>query len=277
MLSTFLIALREGLEASLMVGILVAYLVKSDRRSALPALWSGVIGAAVASLGFGALLTFSSHHLSDRAESYFAGTTSLLAVAIVTWMVFWMKRSARGMRQDLHGRIDAASKKEAGLIALAAAAFFAVVREGLETSLFIYSDFKTVSKDSGPAIGLIIGLIVAIGLGVAIYRQSIKLNLAKFFSITGVGLLIVAAGVFSHGLNEFQNLGVLPGGSTFAWNWPKSGGSVLATILDGTIGISTTLTVFQLVLWAGYLALFLPRYLHKAPVIAAKLDSKVAA
>ena len=277
MLSTFLIALREGLEASLMVGILVAYLVKSDRRSALPALWSGVVGAAVASLGFGALLTFSSHHLSDRAESYFAGTTSLLAVAIVTWMVFWMKRSARGMRQDLHGRIDAASKKEAGLIALAAAAFFAVVREGLETSLFIYSDFKTVSKDSGPAIGLIIGLIVAIGLGVAIYRQSIKLNLAKFFSITGVGLLIVAAGVFSHGLNEFQNLGVLPGGSTFAWNWPKSGGSVLATILDGTIGISTTLTVFQLVLWAGYLALFLPRYLHKAPVIAAKLDSKVAA
>ena len=275
MLSTFLIALREGLEASLMVGILVAYLVKSDRRSALPALWSGVIGAAVASLGFGALLTFSSHHLSDRAESYFAGTTSLLAVAIVTWMVFWMKRSARGMRQDLHGRIDAASKKEAGLIALAAAAFFAVVREGLETSLFIYSDFKTVSKDSGPAIGLIIGLIIAIGLGVAIYRQSIKLNLAKFFSITGVGLLIVAAGVFSHGLNEFQNLGVLPGGSTFAWNWPKSGDSVLATILDGTIGISTTLTVFQLVLWAGYVALFLPRYLRKAPVIAAKVDSKV--
>jgi len=274
-LSTFLIALREGLEASLMVGILVAYLVKSDRRSALPALWSGVIGAAVASLGFGALLTFSSHHLSDRAESYFAGTTSLLAVAIVTWMVFWMKRSARGMRQDLHGRIDAASKKEAGLIALAAAAFFAVVREGLETSLFIYSDFKTVSKDSGPAIGLIIGLIIAIGLGVAIYRQSIKLNLAKFFSITGVGLLIVAAGVFSHGLNEFQNLGVLPGGSTFAWNWPKSGDSVLATILDGTIGISTTLTVFQLVLWAGYVALFLPRYLRKAPVIAAKVDSKV--
>jgi len=259
----------------LMVGILVAYLVKSDRRSALPALWSGVIGAAVASLGFGALLTFSSHHLSDRAESYFAGTTSLLAVAIVTWMVFWMKRSARGMRQDLHGRIDAASKKEAGLIALAAAAFFAVVREGLETSLFIYSDFKTVSKDSGPAIGLIIGLIIAIGLGVAIYRQSIKLNLAKFFSITGVGLLIVAAGVFSHGLNEFQNLGVLPGGSTFAWNWPKSGDSVLATILDGTIGISTTLTVLQLVLWTGYVALFLPRYLRKAPVIAAKVDSKV--
>jgi high-affinity iron transporter len=276
-LSTFLIALREGLEASLMVGILVAYLVKSERRSALPALWTGVIGAAVASLGFGALLTFSSHHLSDRAESYFAGTTSLLAVAIVTWMVFWMKRSARGMRQDLHGRIDAAAKKEAGLIALSGAAFFAVVREGLETSLFIYSDFKTVSKDSGPAIGLIVGLIVAVGLGVAIYRQSIKLNLAKFFSITGVGLLVVAAGVFSHGLNEFQNLGVLPGSSTFAWNWPKSSGSVLATILDGTIGISTTLTVFQLVLWAGYLALFLPRYLRKAPVSLPVAETKAAA
>jgi high-affinity iron transporter len=276
-LSTFLIALREGLEASLMVGILVAYLVKSNRRTALPALWSGVIGAAVASLGFGALLTFSSHHLSARAESYFAGTTSLLAVAIVTWMVFWMKRSARGMRQDLHGRIDAASKKEAGLFALAAAAFFAVVREGLETSLFIYSDFKTVSKDSGPAIGLIVGLIAAIGLGIALYRQSIKINLSKFFSVTGVGLLIVAAGVLSHGLNEFQNLGVLPGGSAFAWNWSKGSGSVVATILDGTIGISTTLTLLQLVIWVAYLVLFLPRYLRKAPVAAPQGEKRVAA
>ena len=277
MLSTFLIALREGLEASLMVGILVAYLVKSNRRAALPALWSGVTGAAVASLGFGALLTFSSHHLSARAESYFAGTTSLIAVAIVTWMVFWMKRSARGMRQDLHGRIDAASKKEAGLFALAAAAFFAVVREGLETSLFIYSDFKTVSKDSGPAIGLIVGLIAAIGLGIALYRQSIKINLSKFFSVTGVGLLIVAAGVLSHGLNEFQNLGVLPGGSAFAWNWSKGGGSVVATILDGTIGISTTLTLLQLVIWVAYLVLFLPRYLRKAPVAAPQGEKRVAA
>jgi len=276
-LSTFLIALREGLEASLMVGILVAYLVKSNRRAALPALWSGVIGAALASLGFGALLTFSSHHLSARAESYFAGTTSLIAVAIVTWMVFWMKRSARGMRQDLHGRIDAASKKEAGLFALAAAAFFAVVREGLETSLFIYSDFKTVSKDSGPAIGLIVGLIAAIGLGIALYRQSIKINLSKFFSVTGVGLLIVAAGVLSHGLNEFQNLGVLPGGSAFAWNWSKGSGSVVATILDGTIGISTTLTLLQLVIWVAYLVLFLPRYLRKAPVAAPQGEKRVAA
>ena len=260
-----------------MVGILVAYLVKSNRRAALPALWSGVIGAAVASLGFGALLTFSSHHLSARAESYFAGTTSLIAVAIVTWMVFWMKRSARGMRQDLHGRIDAASKKEAGLFALAAAAFFAVVREGLETSLFIYSDFKTVSKDSGPAIGLIVGLIAAIGLGIALYRQSIKINLSKFFSVTGVGLLIVAAGVLSHGLNEFQNLGVLPGGSAFAWNWSKGSGSVVATILDGTIGISTTLTLLQLVIWVAYLVLFLPRYLRKAPVAAPAAEKRVAA
>jgi high-affinity iron transporter len=268
MLSTFMIALREGLEASLMVGILVAYLVKSDRRSALPALWSGVAAAALASLGFGALLTFSSHHLSARAESYFAGITSLLAVAIVTWMVFWMKRTARGMRADLHGRIDAASKKQTGLFALAAAAFFAVVREGLETALFIYSDFRTVSKDSGPAFGLIIGLIAAISLGIALYRQSIKINLSKFFTITGAALLIVAAGVFVHGISEFQNLGILPGSSAFAWNYTHSATSLFATILDGTIGFSTSLTSLQLLLWVAYLAIFLPRYLRKAPVVA---------
>jgi high-affinity iron transporter len=276
-LSTFLIALREGLEASLMVGILVAYLVKSNRRSALPALWIGVGAAAFASLSFGALLSFSSHHLSARGEAYFSGTSSLIAVAIVTWMVFWMKRTARGMRQDLHGRIDAASQKQAGLIALAAASFFAVVREGLETALFIYSDFRTVSKDSGPAIGLIIGLIAAISLGVALYRQSIKINLAKFFTVTGVALLVVAAGVFSHGINEFQGLGLLPGGSTFAWNWSHSSSSVLATILDGTIGISTTLSVLQLVLWVGYLAAFLPRYLRKAPTVAPAPKNPVSA
>ena len=264
MLSTLLIALREGLEASLMVGILVAYLVKSDRRSALPALWTGVFSAVAVSLGFGALLSFSSHHLSDRGEEYFSGTSSLLAVAIVTWMVFWMKRTARGMRQELHGRIDAASRKQAGFIAIAAAAFFTVAREGLETALFIYSDFKTVSKNSGPAIGLILGLVVAIGLGVALYRQTIKINLSKFFSLTGAALIVVAAGVFSHGLNEFQNVGLLPGASSFAWNWAHSSGSVLSTILDGTIGISTTLTFLQLILWAVYLLAVLPTYLRKA-------------
>jgi len=168
------------------------------------------------------------------------------------------------MRQELHGRIDAASKKQAGFIAIAAAAFFTVVREGLETALFIYSDFKTVSKNSGPAIGLILGLVVAIGLGVALYRQTIKINLSKFFSLTGAALIVVAAGVFSHGLNEFQNVGLLPGASSFAWNWAHSSGSVLSTILDGTIGISTTLTFLQLILWAVYLLAVLPTYLRKA-------------
>ncbi|MTA61579.1 MAG: iron transporter, partial [Actinobacteria bacterium] len=104
MLSTFIIALREGLEAALIVGILVAYLVKSDQRSHLRALWSGVALAVTASLAFGAFLSYTSAELTTKGEELFAGTTSLIAVALVTWMVFWMKRAARGLRDELHGK-----------------------------------------------------------------------------------------------------------------------------------------------------------------------------
>ena len=150
MYSTFLIALREGLEAALIIGILVAYLVRSNQRKALPTLWTGVTIAIVASLAFGAFLTFTSTQLSDAGEEMFAGTTSLVAVILVTYMVFWMKRVARGLKSDLQGKIEYAMPL--GKLALVSAAFFAVAREGLETALFVYSNFRTVSNDSSPAI-----------------------------------------------------------------------------------------------------------------------------
>ena len=171
MYSTFLIALREGLEAALIIGILVAYLVKSNQRKALPALWTGVGVALVASFAFGAFLSFTSTQLSEAGEQMFAGTTSLVAVILVTYMVFWMKRVARGLKTELHGKVDYAMPL--GKIALISASFFAVAREGLETALFVYSNFKTVSDDSSPAIGLVLGLALAVALGIAIYRQSL--------------------------------------------------------------------------------------------------------
>jgi len=264
MLSTFLIALREGLEAALIVGILVAYIVKTDRRNLLGAIWAGVSTALIASFALGGFLSFTSAELSDRGEQFFAGTTSFLAVGLVTWMVFWMKRAARTLRDELHGKVDNALT--AGPIALAAAAFFAVAREGLETSLFVYTNFRTVDTTPGATAGLILGLAASVILGYMIYKRSIKLNLSKFFTLTGVALIIVAAGVLSYGIHEYQELGWLPGENSFAWDissWMAKD-SIPGTLLGGTIGFDVNTSWVQLILWTSYLGLVLRLYLKPA-------------
>jgi high-affinity iron transporter len=264
MLSTFIIALREGLEAALIVGILVAYLVKSGRKALLAPLWAGVALAVLVSLATGAFLTFTSTELSPRGEEFFAGTTSFLAVGLVTWMVFWMKRTARHLKGHLEGQLSTAIL--AGPLALAAAAFFAVVREGLETSLFIYANFKTVSSTPTATIGLFLGLGLAIGLGYLIYRSSIKINLSKFFTYTGIALVVVAAGVLSYGIHEYQELGWLPGADFFIWDVTSviAKESLLGGVLAGTIGFDTTTSLLQFVFWAAYLATVLSLYLKPA-------------
>ena len=264
MLSTFIIALREGLEAALIVGILVAYLVKSGRKSFLAPLWAGVSLAVLASLATGAFLTFTSTELSSRGEEFFAGTTSFLAVGLVTWMVFWMKRTARHLKGQLEGQMSTAIL--GGPLALAGAAFFAVVREGLETSLFIYTNFKTVASTPTATIGLLLGLSVAIALGYLIYRSSIKINLGKFFTYTGTALIVVAAGVLSYGVHEYQELGWLPGADFFIWDvtsWIAKD-SLLGSVLGGTIGFDTTTSWLQFLIWAAYLGTVLSLYLKRA-------------
>ena len=264
MLSTFIIALREGLEAALIVGILVAYVVRTERRHLLKPLWTGVGVAIAASLSLGAVLSFTSAELTDRGEQLFAGVTSFIAVGLVTWMVFWMKRTARTLRNELHGKVDNAIM--GGPLSLALVAFFAVAREGLETALFIYTNFKTVGAASTATVGLILGLALAVALGYAIYNRSVKLNLSKFFTITGVALVIVAAGVLSYGVHEFQELGWLPGADDFLWDvtpWIAKE-SILGSLLGGTIGFDTTTSIVQFIAWAGYLVAVLVPYLAKA-------------
>jgi high-affinity iron transporter len=265
MLSTLLIALREGLEASLIVGILIAYLVRAGRRESLSAIWGGVAAAALLSLGFGALLSFTSAQLSVRGEELFAGITSILAVALVTWMVFWMKRTSRGIAKQLHGKVESALGM--GSFALAGVAFLSVGREGLETSLFLYANFKTVGHNTAPLLGLMLGLVAAIALGVLVYKRSVKLNIAKFFRVTGVALIVVAGGVLIHGVGEFQNRGDIGGLTSTIW---KFGGdhSVIVTILDGTLGISNVMTWLQLTVYLLYLAITLAGFLKVLPVSA---------
>ena len=262
MLTTFLIALREGLEASLIVGILIAYLVRSGRKSAVAFIWVGVVAAAVISLGFGALLSFTSTQLSHRGEQLFAGTTSILAVVLVTWMVFWMKRSARGIAKHLHGKVDNALGM--GSFALTLVAFLSVGREGLETSLFLYADFKTVGHDTAPFFGLILGLSSAVALGVLLFKKSVKLNIAKFFRVTGVALIIIAAGVLIHGVYEFQDRGDIGGVNSTAWKF-GGGNSAFVTVLDGTFGISNVMTWLQLVVYLLYVSLTLVAFLQVRP------------
>ena len=261
MLSTAIIALREGLEAALIIGILVAYLVKTERKHLLRALWSGVFAAIVLSLGLGAFLSFTSAELSTRGEELFAGTTALTAVALVTWMVFWMQAAARGLRDELHGKAENALL--AGPLALAVAAFAAVSREGLETSLFLYTNFKTVGPFSAPSVGLILGLLAATALGFGLYKRSVKINLGKFFTYSGVALIVVAAGVLANGIHEFQAFGWLPGESAFAWNFTWLHEDALpAALLNGTVGFSSHLTWLQLIVWAAYLTLSIASYLR---------------
>ena len=263
MLSTFIIALREGLEASLIVGILVAYILKSDRKNLLLPLWSGVAGAIAGSIGLGFILSRTSAELGDRAEKLFVGTTSFLAVALVTWMVFWMKRTARSLKANLHGKVDSALRT--GPLALAGAAFFAVIREGLETALFVYSNFKTVAHTRSSTLGLLLGFAVSFSLGYLIFKSAIKLDLGKFFRFTGVALVVVAAGVLSYGVHEFQELGWLPGAESYAWDVSKliPSDSILGAALGGIVGFDNTTSWLQLGIWAIYLTTVIGAYLSK--------------
>lgn len=273
MLSNFLIGIREGLEAALIVGILIAYIVKVGNRRHLAAVWIGVASALAVSFATGGFLTFTSTELSERGEQLFAGTTSLVAVALVTWMVFWMKRAARGLREELHGKV--ATALTTGPLTVALAAFFAVVREGLETAVFAYASFRTASSDSAPALGLSIGLLAAVALGWLIYRRAITINLSKFFTLTGIALVVIAAGVLAYGVHEFQELGWLPGEGSYAWNLSSwmAPDSIAATFLQGTLGFRVKFSWVELLVWAAFLLVVLPAYLRNG---SAKVRKPVA-
>ena len=255
MLANYLIGLREGLEATLVVVILVAYLVKSDRTSLLGRIWSGVAIAVGVSLAFGALLTFGPRGLSFEAQEAIGGTLSIVAVGFVTWMVMWMARSARSLSGDLKGRVDKAAAA-GGAASLVLVAMLAVGREGLETALFLGAATAAADSTTGPLVGAALGIGTAVVLGYLFYRGAVKINLSKFFTWTGAILILVAAGVLAYGIHDLQEAGLLPGLNSLAFD--VSGavppGSFVGTILKGTLNFSPATTWLQAVVWVIYVA-----------------------
>jgi high-affinity iron transporter len=251
--ANYLIGLREGLEAALVVSILVAYLVKSDRRDRLGPVWLGVAGAVALSLVFGAVLTFTSSQLSFRAQEAFGGTLSIIAVGFVTWMVFWMRRTARSLSAELRGRMETALAMGTGALVLTA--FLAVGREGLETALFIWSAIQATGQNSQPVVGAALGLVTAVVLGYLFYRGAVRINLATFFRWTGAVLIVVAAGVLSYGIHDLQEAAILPGLNTLAFD--VSGAvppdSWYGTLLRGTVNFTPATTWLQAIVWLAYL------------------------
>lgn len=264
MFASYLIGLREGLEAALVVGILVAYLVRVDRRDLLRWVWAGVGAAIGLSLAVGAALTFGTATLDDEAAEAFGGVMSLIAVGLVTWMVFWMAARARSMRGELHAALDRAIG--AGAWALVLLAFVAVAREGLETALFLWSTVESTGGGGDSLLGAVLGLATSVLLGWAIYRGALRINLATFFTWTGAALVVVAAGVLAYGVHELQEAGLLPGEDDLAFDLtaqiPED--SWYATLIRGVLNLRPAMSVLAVTAWFAYLVPVMTLFLVRA-------------
>jgi high-affinity iron transporter len=264
-LGNFLIGLREGLEATLVVTILVAFLVKSGRNDRLPQVWAGVGAAAGLSIGFGALLTFVAQDLlpSDRRE-LFDAITSLAAVVFVTWMIFWMRRTSRKLSGELRSKLSDAMNM--GAFAVVGMAFLAVAREGLETAMLFYAAAQGATTSVGPLLGITLGLAASVALGWGLYKSALRVNLTKFFKWTGLLLVLVAAGIFKYAVHDFHEAGVLPGGDNHAFD--ISGvvdpGAWYSALLSGMFNLTPTMSVFEVVAWVGYAVPVLVGFLRPA-------------
>jgi high-affinity iron transporter len=257
-----LIGLREGLEAAIVVTILVAFLVKAQRRDALKWVWLGVAAAIVMTIAVFLAIQLSAYTISGLGAEAIAGIASLVAVAIVTTMVLWMKSAAAGLSGEL--RSGMARALETGSMAVLALAFLAVAREGVETALFMvgYAEAET----AWPLVGLVTGVLIAAAIAYGMYAGAIRINLSKFFTYTGIFLIVVAAGILSYGVGALQTVGWLPGLSAKAFdvsswfNWSSWYGE----IIQGVFNITPTPTVLQLSVWLAYLVVVLTIFIRPA-------------
>jgi high-affinity iron transporter len=253
MLPTFIIGLREGLEASLIVGIIAAFLIQRGERKALRPMWYGVALAVGLCLAVAVILEVVNDSLPHKQQEGLETILALLAVGGVTYMVVWMKRHSR----ELKGTLEA-SAQEALILgsswALVGMAFFAVLREGLETAVFLLAVFGSSKDPAATGTGAALGIVVAVGLGFAIYKGGVRINLSRFFRFTGFVLVLVAAGLLASAIHTGHEAGWIEvmQAQAFDLRWLVAPGSVRAALLTGMLGLQPVPTLGETLAWLLY-------------------------
>jgi high-affinity iron transporter len=262
-----LIGLREGLEAALVVSILITYLVRTGRNKSIKFVWMGVASAIVVSLALGAVLTFTTSSLTKipHAEEIFAGSMSVLAVALVTWMIVWMRNAGKKMNAELEGKLETAVI--GGALTVAIMAFASVAREGIETTFFFFTAVQAAGSTVGPVIGFTLGLLISAGLGFLLYRRAIKINMRRFFSVTSYFLILVAAGVLSYGISDLAEAGIVPVnlGTAFDLSATISEDSWFGALAKGIFNFNAETSWLSAITWIVYVAFAVWLYNRKAP------------
>ena len=249
-----MIGLREGLEAALVVSILITYLVRTNRQKNIKFVWLGVFAAIAVSFALGALLTFTTVSLTPHAEEIFAGSMSVLAVALVTWMIVWMRNAGKKMNAELEGKLENAIV--GGALAIAIMAFASVAREGIETTFFFFTAVQAAGSTVGPIVGFSLGILISAALGFLLYRRAIKINMRRFFTVTSYFLILVAAGVLSYGVSDLAEAGIIPVnlGNAFDLSATISEDSWFGALAKGIFNFNAQTSWLSAITWVVYVA-----------------------
>jgi high-affinity iron transporter len=282
--SGLLTGLREGVEAALIVAIILAYLDRTGNGRHFRRVWLGVAAAVALSVGIGVALWLTIGGLPEPSEQVFEAAAMLLAAAVVTWMLFWMRRVAANMRAELHAKVDR-SLTEASVWGLSVLAFTAVIREGIETSLFLLGQVAAASSAESGAVAVLggasIGLLAAVGIGYGFYRGAQVINLRTFFRWTGAALILIAAGLLSHAVHELVAVGAITVGTEIAFDLsgilPHAGEgptALVGSLLRAMFGYTSQPEWVTFLTWLGYIVVVLPLYLR--PLRPAEAASRPA-
>jgi len=253
MIPTFVISLREGVEAALIVGIIAAFLVKEGRRDALRQMWGGIGIAVALCFGVAIALEVVGQQLPQKEQEGLETVVGLIAVSAVTYMIVWMRRHARGIKAQLEG--DAASALAAGsTMALVGMAFLAVLREGFETSVFLLAAFQEASNTTAAGAGAVFGLVAAIAIGLGLYRGGVRINLTRFFRFTGLVLVFVAAGLLATAAHTAHEAGWINNfqGQALDLSWLVQPGTISGSLLTGMLGLQPSPTVIEVTVYLAY-------------------------
>jgi high-affinity iron transporter len=267
MLATFFLMLREGLEAALIVGIIAAYLVKIGRRDALPKVATGVVAAVGLSIGLGLLITFTIGKLPLVVQETLEGLAAVLAVAVLTWMLFWMRRQGRAIKGELEHGVDVALST-GSTRALVGLAFLAVIREGVETVLFLIPILSFNGTGIDVVLGGVLGLLISVAVGWAIFAAGVRVNLRRFFTITGTVLIFVAAGLVAFAIAEFGEGGLIANtGVAFDLNRVLPDNGPVGSVLRGLFGYRSKPTPLEVIGYVGYLVPVLFLFVLDRPLL----------